>query len=426
MRLSGWCVAVALAMGSALASAPVSAQDKEAPLPLKRVRLYETGVGYFERTGATGTVGQGQVALPVPAGHLDDALKTLVVLTKDADVSIDGVEFSSSVSRQMGLALAGLPEEEGKISFNHLLDSLKGAPIELTTDKGKFSGRLVDVEAPPKDGHRLCKEKDGEQVCEKSFHRTLMLLSDKTAIRRFKSTDVTSVKPTDPAWKSRLGSALDALSQRGAQTSRKLRVLAKAGGKPVTLGYIAETPVWRSTYRLVLAKDNKSKDALQGWALLHNDTDEDWKKVKVDLVNGRPDSFLYPLAAPRYARRELVTPQRDLHTVPQLLDKTVDNMWDRERRYRPRHRPRLRRYHRSRRRLAERRLGLWLRPRPASHATLQESSLLVGGKPRRSGVQAAGVEAGALCSSYSLEASHRSAGPRLRPVAVSSVRNYSR
>ena len=44
-------------------------------------------------------------------------------------------------------------------------------------------------------------------------------------------------------------------------------------------------------------------------------------------VNGRPDSFLYPLAAPRYARRKLETPPDELYTVPQLLDTTVDNLW---------------------------------------------------------------------------------------------------
>ena len=49
--------------------------------------------------------------------------------------------------------------------------------------------------------------------------------------------------------------------------------------------------------------------------------------MRVELVNGRPDAFLFPLAAPRYARRGLVTPERELSTVPQLLDRPVDEMW---------------------------------------------------------------------------------------------------
>jgi hypothetical protein len=295
-----------------------------ATMPLNRVRLYETGMAYFERRGALG----GDVSLPVPAGHLDDALKTLVVLSEDGQAAVDGIEFASSVSHDMGLALAGLPKsDDGAIDYAHLLESLQGAPVEVRTAKGRFTGRLVDIEAPPAGGHRICTTDNGKETCRSSNHRTLTLLGDGTEIRRFASNEVSSLKPTDPAWRARLGSAMDALSQRGAQTSRKLRVLARST-KPVTLGYIAEAPVWRSTYRLVLASKEGDKDALQGWALLHNDTDEPWKKVKVELVNGRPDSFLFPLAAPRYAGRSLVTPERQLSTVPQLLDKTVDNMWD--------------------------------------------------------------------------------------------------
>jgi hypothetical protein len=47
----------------------------------------------------------------------------------------------------------------------------------------------------------------------------------------------------------------------------------------------------------------------------------------VQLVNGQPDSFLYPLAAPRYGRRGLLAPEQDLSTIPQLLDQTPDGIW---------------------------------------------------------------------------------------------------
>ena len=66
---------------------------------------------------------------------------------------------------------------------------------------------------------------------------------------------------------------------------------------------------------------------LQGWALLHNDTDENWRDVRVELANGRPDSFLFPLAAPRYTRRPLIAPDDQLATVPQLMGTTVDAIW---------------------------------------------------------------------------------------------------
>jgi hypothetical protein len=314
--------------GSAVALL-AGATAAQSSLPLKKVRLYETGVAYFEREGAL--AGGAGARLPVPAGHLDDALKTLVVLSPDGTARVSGVEFSSSVSPTMARALAGLPEEgNDALGFRKLLESLKGAAVEVQTARAKLTGRVVEVVNAEQSELGDCVEvkklgANGEQPsCVATRHAALLLLGKTGEIHRLKIAELASVKPTDPAVVARLASAVDALSHRGAQARRELRVLSGAS-KQVALGYIAETPIWRSTYRLVLA--DKDQGALQGWALLHNDTDEDWKQVKVELVNGRPDSFLFPLAAPRYARRDLVTPENELSTVPQLLDTTVDAMW---------------------------------------------------------------------------------------------------
>jgi len=330
-------VVVVLSWPSLGAAAP-----RNTTLPLTRVRLYETGVGYFERSGA---VPVGETSLPVPAGHLDDALKTLVVL--GGDVKVNGVAFSSSVSRDMARKLAGLPEAgDAPLSFSELSRSFKGAGVTLTTAAGTLAGRLVEVLEPGQGELERCaqtaprastsdganegtKEREAMSAsagCRLLERGSLLILTTTGELRRVASADVLSLRPSEPAARARLDAALDALSQRGAQTRRDLGVLSSTGGK-VTLGYVAEAPVWRSTYRIVLGAD---KAKLQGWALLHNDTDEDWQSVQVDLVNGRPTSFLYPLAAPRYARRELVTPEDQLYSVPQLFDTTVDNLWSGE------------------------------------------------------------------------------------------------
>jgi hypothetical protein len=150
-------------------------------------------------------------------------------------------------------------------------------------------------------------------------------LTDASSLVRIAAPDVISVRPTDAAYAARLDAALDALSTHSAQSRKMLDLLGAANG-PVTLAYVAEAPVWRTSYRFVLDGSGK-KGTLQAWALVHNDTDEDWQSVKIELVNGRPDSFLFPMAAPRYARRPLVHPDDQLSTVPQLLDKTVDAIW---------------------------------------------------------------------------------------------------
>ncbi len=292
-------------------------------LPLKTLRLYESGVGYFERSGELTSASS--MSLPVPAGHLDDALKTLVVLSKNGDSSVQAVEFPSSVGRAMARALAGLPQDaEAPIAYKDLLVSMRGANVAVRVSKSEIRGRVIDVIAdsaqkPANDDAAKAKSdiKPGDDF-------TLLLLTDTGAVERVRAPEIQSVRALDPAFATRLDAALDALAPHGAQ-DRALELLAHSSG-PITLGYIAETPIYRTTYRLVFDEAGHT-GALQGWALIHNDTDENWHSVHVDLVNGRPDSFLFPLAAPRYERRSLVTPERQLSTVPQLLDRTPDGIW---------------------------------------------------------------------------------------------------
>src|SRR5690349_25043510 len=117
-RRAGSLLAVVVTWTTLAAGAP-----RQGALPLTRVRFYETGVGYFERGGV---VPAGEASLPVPAGHLDDALKTLVVL--GGDVKVNGVAFASSVSPDMARKLAGLPESgDTQLRFSEMGRSFKGA-----------------------------------------------------------------------------------------------------------------------------------------------------------------------------------------------------------------------------------------------------------------------------------------------------------
>jgi hypothetical protein len=327
-----------LLVGLSGCGASAGSTTRNSVLPLKSLKLYETGVGYFERSG---TLSRDQsMTLPVPTGHLDDALKTLVISGANGAATISGVEFASSLSRGMARALAGLPAEgDEPISYKMLLSSLKGADVEIVT-KGRnaqnIKGRLVDVLDPEKDAAPVeSDEDDGDEGSKKGKKHereekkkpelTLLVVTRDGEFEKLDTANVASVRPTDPTFQARVSAALDALSIRSAQNQRALRLLASSE-KPITLGYLAEAPIWRTTYRLVLA-DGGDRGVLQGWALIHNDTDESWSKVKVELVNGQPDSFLFPLAAPRYTRRPLAEPEERLATVPQLLDTTVDQIW---------------------------------------------------------------------------------------------------
>ncbi|HEY3592737.1 MAG TPA: hypothetical protein VGL13_02645, partial [Polyangiaceae bacterium] len=70
------------------------------------------------------------------------------------------------------------------------------------------------------------------------------------------------------------------------------------------IGYVAETPVWRPSYRLVI--DDKGSD-LQAWGIVQNLSGEDWKDVKLSLIAGAPLAFEATLGTPVIPPRPTVT-----------------------------------------------------------------------------------------------------------------------
>lgn len=267
-------------------------------LPLKSLVLYENGLGYFERKGM---VSKGELAwIPLEPGQLDDVLKTLVVMS---DRGVASVEFEPPLSPEAARAQAGLPEEEGAGSLPTLLTSLKGVDVKVSRTGGeKLRGRVIDVVTEEE------RDKEG-----RPFEVELLLLFGETGLLRVPVKQLAAVRPVDPAvqlsWERATGAQATHIGQSW------LKVRGASGAGQVAVGYTTEAPVWRTTYRLVVGK---GAARLQGYALVHNDSDEAWDGVKVTLASGKPTSFLMPLAGPRYGRRELVALEDGLDAAPQL------------------------------------------------------------------------------------------------------------
>src|SRR5205085_11416992 len=90
--------------------------------------------------------------------------------------------------------------------------------------------------------------------------------------------------------------------------------------REVRVGYVVETPVWKTSYRLVLDPAAGGKPYLQGWAVVENPTDEDWSAVRMALVSGRPISFRMDLYNPLYVPRPVVEPERFASLRPPTYD----------------------------------------------------------------------------------------------------------
>ena len=86
--------------------------------------------------------------------------------------------------------------------------------------------------------------------------------------------------------------------------------------RQVTASYMVPAPVWKSSYRLILPETGKP--VLEGWAIVDNTTGEDWTKVRLSLVSGRPISFISQLYAPRYVGRPSAELPEDAAARPVL------------------------------------------------------------------------------------------------------------
>jgi hypothetical protein len=296
-----------LAFGLVTAAAPPQR------LPLKSLMLYENGVGYFERKGAMAASAVAEI--PLEPGQLDDALKSMVVVSEKGVAS---VEFAPPLSAEAARAMAGMPEPDAQRDLSALLRSLQGVDVKVTRLEGAGGrGRVVEV----------AEEQEYDLKGNPIPAPTLMLFGD-AGLQRFKLSELASVRPTDSAVQLAWDRAAGSTSAQPEHQSLKVR--SGASGGTVAVGYTTEAPVWRTTYRLVLAKDPSASSGqahgpvpgsmarLQGFALVHNDSDEAWEGVKVTLASGRPTSFLFPLAGPRYSRRELKSPEDGLDAAPQL------------------------------------------------------------------------------------------------------------
>ena len=271
-----------------------AAQEKGADsLPLKKIVLYNAGVGFFERRAEVD--GTAKVDLKFNVGDVNDLLKSMV-LEDQGGGRVSTVTYSSmdpitKTLKTFAIDLTSNP------TMADLLDQIRGEQVEIEAPN-RITGTILGVET------REQQVGDKDRVIETEY---LNLLTE-TGLRSFPLSSVSRIKLTDAKLDAELRQALSVLAL-GHATDKKTVTLnfEGKGRRPVRVGYVQQSPIWRTTYRLVLT--DKEAPFLQGWALVENPTEEDWKDVSLTLVSGRPISFIMNLYQPLYVPRPIVEPE---------------------------------------------------------------------------------------------------------------------
>jgi hypothetical protein len=93
------------------------------------------------------------------------------------------------------------------------------------------------------------------------------------------------------------------------------------------VGYVAEAPVWRPSYRLVI---DKGSAYLQAWGIVQNLSGEDWHDVRLSLVAGAPLAFEAQLGEPVIPQRPVVTDQGEVIAAVPRGDTSLAQRPDRD------------------------------------------------------------------------------------------------
>ena len=270
-----------------------------AELPVQQVILYKNGIGYFVRSGE---VKAGEAArLEFKAGEMNDVLKSLVIFDEGGKVS--GLRYDSS--EPLATKLAEFPFQLGdRQPLSTLLDQVKGTRVELKTGPETLAGSVVSArEIPPGE-----KQPQREEVT---------LLLDSGELRTVDLGGVTAMRFSDPVLQDQLVKYLGRVAAGRSREKRGVTVDSIGDRtRRLTVSYVVPAPVWKSSYRLAFT--GAAEPTLEGWAIVDNTTGEDWTKIRLALVSGRPVSFITNLYEPRLVARQTAELPEEEAEAPEL------------------------------------------------------------------------------------------------------------
>ena len=294
-----------------LAPWPVLAEEG-ATLPLSKISLYSSGVGYFQHDGTVNN--RTQLDLRLHTNQINDMLKSLVVQDfgggRVSTVTYGSRDPVTKTLGSFGINLNGNP------TLGQILTQVRGEPVEVTAPN-PIVGTLLGV------------EKKTESIGEGSQHRIVeqeyVTLLTEEGFRSLSLANVQRIKLMNSALNTELQQALATLAMNhDAQRKTVSIAFEGTGSRQARVAYLTETPVWKTTYRLVL--DEGKQPYLQGWAIVENQTPQDWRNVTLSLVSGRPISFAMDLYQPLYNPRPVIQPELYANLRPQTYGDAMDEL----------------------------------------------------------------------------------------------------
>ena len=296
-----------------LAAAPLAQQaapPDPTQLPVRRVVLYKSGVGYFEHQGSvTGSV---DIAIQFTSAQLNDVLKSLTALDLDnGQIASIGYNSVAPIEQRLESLRIPLGTQPDIVQF---YSALRGARVEVRAGAQTITGRLLNVE------RQLITDDKPE------WRDLLTVISTDGTVRTIPLTRAVTVRIAEQPLRDEVARYLAVIASGRDRDVRRMILAASGNGtRRLMVSYVSEVPIWKSTYRVVLPPQPEEQAVLQGWAIVDNTVGEDWNNVELSLVAGAPQSFVQQISQPYYTRRPEVPFRQVALLNPQTHQATLQS-----------------------------------------------------------------------------------------------------
>jgi hypothetical protein len=274
-----------------------------------RVVLHKHGMGCFERLARVS--GDAHLDLSFRHDEMDDALKSIAALDHGTGtLAAIAYEPHPLLSERLDDIKIGLPEGGGMLA---LLSQIKGAEVDVAQGGQVLRGRILGIEQ--------AMEARGE-VAVPVDHLGLLVGE---RILRIRLSDISSVTPVDPSLRRDVAILLARMDGERRTERRKVTLdLRGEGERGVTISYVVPATVWKTSYRVVFAEGGAAgrggRPRILGFAVVDNDSQDDWEDVSLSLVSGLPISFTHDLYSPRRRARPQVRVETEAPIAPPVLE----------------------------------------------------------------------------------------------------------
>jgi hypothetical protein len=261
-------------------------------VPLRRLTLFQHGLGFFGRSGRV----EASFEIDVARRAMDDVLKSLTVVPDGA--VLRSIAFETPADRNPNAHRSTVHLDEAT-PLSSLVQAFAGRSVAVQVGTRQLTGLLIGLEREA-DQHLkravlVLRSDEGIEVVPLSAVQRLTLTQDRAA--------------ADLAY---------ALEERGRDRERARARISLSAPCEVDLTYTAPAPAWRTSYRVLIdtdrgdagAGDGRCRVLVQALGLFDNTLDEDLEDVELTLTAGMPVSFRYELHQPNTPDRPLVRDER--------------------------------------------------------------------------------------------------------------------